>query len=85
MLTNGNILVSVTVVGQTSGTLVISGCDSRRTDGWDVSQQFLRRSKDRQLGLDTNIFIGGQRTDAWDSSLLGIESNSFRIGRRTDA
>ena len=46
-----------------------------------MSQQFLRRSKDRRLGLDPNRF---RRTDAGDLSRLGLELNSFSVGRRTD-
>ena len=38
VLTNGDILVSVKVGGQPSGTLVISGCNGRSTDGWEESQ-----------------------------------------------
>ena len=55
------------------------------TYGWDVSQQFLHRSKDRRLGLEPNSFSDGQRTDAGDSSQLGLEPNSFSVGQRTDA
>ena len=66
-------------------TWVIRGCYGRRTDGWDVSQQFLLRSKDRRLGLDPNSFSAGWRTDAWNSSWLGLEPNSFTVGRWTDA
>ena len=39
-----------------------------------MSQQFLRRSKDRRLGLESNSFSVGRRTDVWDSSRLGLES-----------
>ena len=74
MQTSGNILVSVTVGGKTSSTWVISGCDVRRTDDWDVSQNFLRWSKDRQLGIEPNSFSVGRRTDVWDLSRLGLES-----------
>ena len=74
MQTSGNILVSVTVRGQASRTWVVSGCDDRRTDEWDVSQQFLRRSKDRRLGIEPNVFSVGKRTDVWDSSRLVLES-----------
>ena len=85
MQTIGDILVSVTVGGQTSRTWVVRGCDGRRTDGWDVSQQFLRRSKDRRLGLEPNSFSDGQWTDTGDSSWLGFKTNSFSVGWRTDA
>ena len=70
---------------QTSRTWVVSGCDGRGTDGWDVSQQFLRRSKDRRLGLEPNSFSNGWQTDAEDSSRLGLDLNSFSVGQRTDA
>ena len=50
-----------------------------------MSQQFLRQSKDRRLGLKPNSFSDGRRTDAWDSSQLGLEPNSFSVGRGTDA
>ena len=49
-----------------------------------MSQQVLRRSKDRRLGLDPNIFSDGQWTDAEEFSRLGLETNSFSVGRRTD-
>ena len=64
-----------------------------------MSQQFLRRSKDRRLGLESNSFSVGRRTDVWDSSRLGLESivsasvevqtswnrvNSFSAGQRAD-
>ena len=39
-----------------------------------MSQQFLRRSKDRRLGLDPNSFSVVRWTDVWDSSRLGLES-----------
>ena len=55
----GGILVSVTVGGQTSRKIFVRGCNGRRIDGWDVSQQFLRRSKDRRLGLEPNSFSDG--------------------------
>ena len=54
-------------------------------DGWDVSQQFLRRSKDRRLGLEPNSFSDGRRTYDGDSSPLGLKPNSFSVGRRIDA
>ena len=85
MQTIGKILVSVTGGWQTSSTWVVRGCDGRETYGWDVSQQFLRRSKDRRLGLKPNSFSDGWQTDAGDSSRLGIEPISFSVGRRTDA
>ena len=81
----GDILVSVTVGGQTSRTWVVRGCDGQSTDGWDVSQQFLRRSKDRRLGLEPNSFSDGWRADAWDSSRIGLEPNSFTVSQQTDA
>ena len=83
MQTNGDILVSVTVGGQTSRTWVVSLCKSLRTDNWDVSQQFLHRSKYRRLGLEPNSFSVGWQTDVWDSSQLGLEPNSFSVGWRT--
>ena len=49
-----------------------------------MSQQFLRRSKDRRLGLEPNSFSFGRQTHAWDSSRLGLEPNSFSVGRRTN-
>ena len=49
-----------------------------------MSQQFLRRSKDRRLGLKPNSFSDSQQTDAWDSSQLGLDPNSFSVGPRTD-
>ena len=48
-------LVSVTIGGQTSGKLVISFCNGRRIDVWDVSHQFLRRPEDRRLGRDWDL------------------------------
>ena len=71
------------VGGQTSRKWVVRGCVDRRTDGWDVSQQFLCRSKYRRLRLEPNSFGDGRRTDAWDSIRLGLEPNSFSVGRRT--
>ena len=54
------------------------------TIGWDVSQQFLRLSKDRRMGFKTNSFIVGQRTDIWDSSRMGLESIvSVSVDRQT--
>ena len=50
-----------------------------------MSQQVLRWSKDRRLGLKPNSFSDGRRMDAEDSSRLGLEPNSFSIGRLTDA
>ena len=50
-----------------------------------MSQQFLRRSKDRQLGLEPNSFSDGRQTDDGDSSRLGIKPNSFSFSRWTDA
>ena len=85
MQTIGNILVPVTGGWQTSRTCVVRGYDGRRTDGWDVSQQFLRRKKDRQLGLEPNSFSNGRRMDAGYSGRLGLKLNSFSVGRRTDA
>ena len=64
---------------------VVRGCDGRKTYEWDASQQFLRRSKDRRLGLEPNSFSAGRRADDWDSSWLGLKLNSFNVGRRTDA
>ena len=81
----GDILVSVRGRWQTSRTWVVRDCDGQRTDGWDASQQFLRWSKDRRLGLEPNSFGNGLRTDTWDSTQLGLEPNSFGVGRRTDA
>ena len=49
-----------------------------------MSQQFLRQSKDRRLGLDPNSFSVGQRTNVQYSSRLGLEPNSFCVFRRTD-
>ena len=49
-----------------------------------MSQQFLRRSKDRRLGLEPNSFSNGRRSDAWYSSQIGLEPNSFAVGRSTD-
>ena len=69
---------------QTSRTWVISGCGSQRTDGWDVSQHFLHRLKDRRLGLEPNSFSVGRQTDIWDSSRMGLEPNSFSVGRLTE-
>ena len=85
MDTIGDILVFVTGGWQTSRTWVISGCNGQGTDVWDASQQFLRRSKDRQLGLEPNSFSDGWRTDTWDLSRLGLKPNSFSIGWRIDA
>ena len=85
MQTIGDISVSVTGGWQTSRKWVVRGCNSQGTDGWDVSQQFLRRSKYRRLGFEPNSFSNGRRTDAGDSSRLGLEPNSFSIGQRTDA
>ena len=85
MQTIGDILVSVTGGWQMSRTWVVRGWDGRGTDGWDVSQQFLRWSKDRRLGLEPNSFSDGRQTDARGSSRLGIETNGFSVGRQTDA
>ena len=67
-----------------SRTWVTRGCGGRGMDGWDVSQHFLRWSKDRRLGLEPNSFSDGWRTDAGNSSRLGLELNSFSVGRWTD-
>ena len=85
MQTIGDILVSVTGGGLTSITWVVRGCYGWGTDGWDVSQHFLRQSKDRRLRLEQNSFSNGERTDIGDSSWLGLEPNSFSVGRRTYA
>ena len=62
----------------------MSGCDCQRIDCWGVSQQFLRRSKDRRLGLEPNSFSNGRRTEVWDSSQLGLESIfSASVDRQT--
>ena len=50
-----------------------------------MSQQFLRRSKDRRLGLEPNSFSYSRRTNDGDSSRLGLEPNSFSVGQQTDA
>ena len=50
-----------------------------------MSQQFLRQSKDRRLGLEPNSFSDSRRTDAWDSSQLRLNPNSFSVGQWTDA
>ena len=84
MQTIGNILVSVTGGQHTSRSWVVSGCDGQGTDGQDVSQQVLHRSKDRHLGLDPNSFRNCRRTDAEESIRLWLEPISFSVGRRTD-
>ena len=63
---------------------IVSGCDSRGTYGRDVSQQVLRRSKYRLLGIKPNSFSNGRRTNAEDSSRLWLEPISFSVGQRTD-
>ena len=65
-------------------TWVVSGYDGRGTDDQDVSQQVLRRSKDRRLGLEPNSFSDGRWTDAEDWSWLWLEPISFSVGRRTE-
>ena len=81
----GDILVSVTVGGQTSRTRFVKGCDDQKTDRRDVSQHFLRWSKDRRLGPKPNSFIVGRQTDFWDSSqsiVLGIFcANKLRVSQ----
>ena len=85
MQTIDDILVSVTGRWQTFGTWVLRGCDGQGTDSWDVSQRFLRRQKDRRLGLEPNSFSDGRRTDAGESSRLVLEPNSFSVSQQTDA
>ena len=84
MQTIGEFLVSVTGIWQTSRTWVVRGWDGQGTYSWDVSQQFIRGSKDRRLGIEPNSFSDGQRTDAGDSSRLGLEPNSFSLCQRID-
>ena len=83
MQTIGDILVSVTGGWQTSRKWVVRGWDGRGTDGWDVSQQFLRQLKDTRLGLKPNSFSNGWWIYAWDFSWLGLGPNSFSVGRLT--
>ena len=64
---------------------VVRGCNGWRAYVWDASQQFLRQSKNRQLGLEQNSFSDGRQTDTEDSSRLGLEPNSFSVVRQIDA